>query len=733
MESLFIYPDDGYQRDINPVANYIRLTSHYIATITGDDVESVIEWVKKKIISKDPNFIPTKEPTIAFLSKDQSSDRQKVESSLSDYIQYIVRTDRLLAPTGTVYKQPDEELSMFTPFINNGRNERSVEKKLMHLSKLDNRLEDADAHNENQGNIKIDNNSLSGGALSPSTILHTQSTHPSLTSTGRIATSIANVINEKLITNNRHYNTPNVTLDNLIVLSYMADTKMIRECVEMYDLVVPSTDQVMAMVYESTRNYWRDKKWTEKIRQFVDACTPEARCNMYYHSTLWGILDLNPGFGYYLIDDLSEPSDELLDIQEAEKTVKGAYGDLKTFAVYLCFEYTSGKSLDACLKTAPDVYSRVAATVKLIEKNLIKYQFLFLTFFKLSFLPGNLFDIKSFYRKCVVTSDTDSTNFSTQDICKFITGKYGITAKDKKVNFLVTYLSSMIVCQTLGLLSANMGVRKEYIRELSMKNEYYIAIHLLTPSAKNYIMLLVGQEGSILPEVELTIKGVELRSSKIPKVLMDKFVEYVKEALNKIYNGGYLTLEELLMPPYANEKIILESLKRGETTYLMNEYIKHPDAYSDEEEARQWQYHMFYEEVFAPKYGHSTDIPYTAYIVSVDLGGKKKIKEWLESIEDEALRERATKYVGANPKALNALAFPVQLFVGKEVPVEIRHVISYRAMTMRIMSNWYLLLEAYGIYLKNKYNSKMLTTTFKDYVEEGMAVEDFYTKDEEDV
>lgn len=717
MEDLFVSRPEEYVRDINPMKNYVDLASFYLSKHTGDDSETTRNWIIKQIKDKNHKVLAHM-PQIKFLLREDDVDRRVEYTSLQSYFAHIVNSDRIMAPTGTVYKQPSEQLSLFTPYINTNRNLRKVFKSKMLDAKRVGDADGVDFNNEQQANVKIDVNTLSGAALTPSTIVHTASVHPSLTSTGRVSTSFANAINEKLLRGNRHFENPTTVLDNLTVLAYKANRTYIGQCVLDYNLHVPSPKEIIDMVVESSSNYWRNSKAVLKLYEFVKKCDEAERCNILYNGSLWDIIQHNPELARNFIHDLSEPATESLPVEQAEVIINAAYGDLRILGIYLCFENTKGKSLDKCRVEDHYTYGLVAATIAKIEANLIKYEPLLRAFFKLDVLPANIYNIKSMYRKAVVTSDTDSTNFTCQEICKFMTGDYGITDKDRKVTFLLTYMSSMMVCQALGIMSCNMGVKADYIRELSMKNEYYIPIHCLTPSAKNYVMVQGGQEGNMLPEVELVTKGVELRSSKIPEPILKQFDIYKRDVFLTLEQGGTLETRDIVQVPVTIEHRLLESLTKGETDYLFNIYIKNADAYSREEDAAQWKYHLMYEAIFAPEYGHVTDIPYTAFTVKVDLGTKTKLKKWLDALPNHAMKKRAEDYLTENLiTGINAMTFPSALFQGKTLPKEIIDVIMVKPLVMLVMSPWYLLFESFGIYLKNKHNSRMMSTVFSSFID----------------
>lgn len=709
MIELFV--TDDYTRDVNPLKNYAELTSFYLSRTRNVDESVARNWVNNKLAE-------TKFPTIKFLERQENGDRKIKYQPLDEYYGDVLGRNRLMAGTGTVYKQPFEELSLFTKYINDGRAARSVFKKRMLAAKQEKDTEKANFNNELQGDEKISNNTLSGATTTVSTVIYMGSAHPSLASTGRLATSFANAINEILLRGNRHYNNPSITLDALTVLAYTADVEAITQAVEEFNLKIPTTDDVMAMVYESTKPYWRSKPHMQNLRDFVDLCTDIEKCNMLYTGSLWDIAQLNTEVAYNFLDELSEPADVAIPEQEAWQCLEDADGDLRTLAFYLCYKETKGKQLFSLSKTDPEIYGRVGATVKKLNSILLKYGSLITAFLKLKTLPGNIYDIKSMYRKAVVTSDTDSTNFTCQELCKFVTGKYGLSDKDRKVTFLLTYISSMMVMQALGIMSRNMGVGDDLIRELSMKNEYYIPIHCLTTAAKNYIMVQGGQEGNILPVLELVTKGVELRSSKIPKPVLDQFERYKEKILLTLERSGDLTTKDVLTRPVTLEYVIRESLLQMETTWVMEETIKPPEGYARGKSESKVKNHEFYEEVFAPKYGHIYEIPYEAYQVDSNLRNKSMVLKWIETIDDPELKERAQDYIRRkNITKITRFSLPKDLFSNTPIPFELVTAIDYDNMIMKVMSPWYAFLETFGIFLRNKHHSKMLTKVFGDFVD----------------
>jgi hypothetical protein len=56
-------------------------------------------------------------------------------------------------------------------------------------------------------------------------------------------------------------------------------------------------------------------------------------------------------------------------------------------------------------------------------------------------------------------------------------------------------------------------------------------------------------------------------------------------------------------------------------------------------------YHMFWEAVFAPKYGHAPEPTYRGIKVSLDAGKASSYRDWVAQIEDAGIRERCLSWI----------------------------------------------------------------------------------------
>lgn len=85
--------------------------------------------------------------------------------------------------------------------------------------------------------------------------------------------------------------------------------------------------------------------------------------------------------------------------------------------------------------------------------------------------PQLVSSVQSF-GEAVLTSDTDSTIFTTMYWTEKVTWALDFCKKSYNVGYLVVYFASQIVSNALSILCANMGIGVKQLDMLQMKNEY---------------------------------------------------------------------------------------------------------------------------------------------------------------------------------------------------------------------------------------------------------------------
>ena len=165
----FVLQPNEYKRDLNVVGHYTRDAAMYLHKRTGESLERCVEFVRKRVTPSHPQGI--KNPDALILSRNKHGDRQKGVVPLLDYIQDVEQNDRIIAPTMTVYHNPETIPSVCSDFIEVNIAQRDVSKGEMFQAIAEKNDALATYKKNEQVSFKTSNNSMSGAHASLHNIL----------------------------------------------------------------------------------------------------------------------------------------------------------------------------------------------------------------------------------------------------------------------------------------------------------------------------------------------------------------------------------------------------------------------------------------------------------------------------------------------------------------------------------------------------------------------------------
>lgn len=709
LNNPFVYNDDEYTRDIDVMANYVEQQTYYLSKMTGKPTDVVKSWLMNQL--KEGKF-KIQDPVVRYLQRETQRDRKRAMTNLSEYLSNTANNDLLMAPTFTVYVPESVKESLYTKYIRTKKKERSYHKKRMFKAIMENDTDTAKAENNNQQSKKIAINALSGAALMPYSISYTASLHPTLTSVCRISTSYANANNEKFMGGNRTYYKEKATLDNINLLAMTANKDNIMSVLSKYNLKVPTMSEAIECIRYSSDLYWSRFKPITNIERYLEKLEPHEMANIVYNGDMYHLAKYNEPQITQMIKDFVVYEPQVIDnpdywLEEMADAHTVAYVSL------LCSELLVGNQLSKVKSEDYETYARVGDMCRHTFEMLERYHDFISVFLRPDFLTPEVYDIEQTVRRVVITSDTDSTIFTTQHWTHLITGSYNFDVLSYKVGYFMTFVSSQMTVHLLSLMSRNLGLKGKTLKTISMKSEYFFPAYCITPSAKHYYAFISAREGNVYKENELEVKGVNLRNSKIPSEVMGPFTEHLAGTLQNVIDNGELKLKDIIEPALTMERMVRSSLESGNTEYLMHSQLKTADSYAAGESAANFQYHVLWNEVFAPKYGESPPLPYTAVKVSAKLNNRTQLIDWLESFEDRVLAERMAAYIKRNNKtSIGTFYIPAMLFTDKPIPKELLMVLDVASLLSGIMTPYYLYLESMGFYFKNGKNTRLISDEF---------------------
>lgn len=712
--NYFTYQDHEYKRELDPMADYVELQTFYLSRMSGKSEEESRAFVVTQL--KPGGMFEFKDPAVAYLHRENGRDRERASTTILEYIASARNRNYIMVPSWSITVPSYVKKSLYTSYIDMTSKVRSKYKKAMFIAEQKNDAAGIKFNDGMQSSSKISINSISGAALSPSTVNHTQSLHPALTSVCAASTSLANLNNEKLLAGNRIYTTYQTTLDNIISITLRADLVGLQVAMDEFNIHYPTTDDTMECINKSTKLYWRNEENTAKLRALVDKLTPIEKAAFVYTGDLFHLHKHNPELVCAFINGFGTRVNNVLPMDVAEQVHKESDGDVVVSAKLLCKEYMMGTTIEDLKVDQPTQYGIVCANMAVINDHVERYKNLISGIIRSPFLNpgGNRYMIPNMLREAVLTSDTDSTIYTAQYWIEKVVGDIGFEEAHYNVGATISFLVNKTVYNQLALMSKNMGVEDKNLHAISMKNEYYFPVYALTNQTKNYFAYISVREGNVYSKMKLEKKGVGLRSSKVPRNVMSQFDKYICYLMDQIISCQKITLDEVFEIPYNTEVMVRDSIVQGASQYFQTAQIKSADSYKAGYDAPAQKLHRLWEDVFAPKYGQPPVIPYVALKISTKLTSAKKLAEWVNSIEDTELATRLDRYLkNEGKKDLGTIYVPKTTIGFGSIPPEIVSIIDVDKQLMNVMGSFYLTLESLGFYLKNPNNTTMIYNHYK--------------------
>lgn len=729
----FVREPNYYTRKVDILKGYKLASATYLHSKHPQfSLDYCLKYVSDQMKEGGTNEL--KDPRVMFISQRKRGNRAKEVSTLSSLLNEVVNDQNLmLSPALIAYQRPEIVKSLLSEFLFGNVKKRKEYKGLMFKYEQEGNKTLQTFYNILQSSVKELNNSLSGAGVSKFNAIYCKSSHLSLTSGCRTATSYANASNERFIAGNRHYHKANVVLQELSNAVLYGPHKEILEVCEKYHIALPTVDQVMECILKSSRKYWRDNKSEAFIKDYVKTMSPAARAAFCYTGDAFHLSKFNPGFVEEMFEDFISVDqvytgenivkDDILDKLDGDKIVT-----VSLFKSNLMV----GKKFKELKEKHPQEYDQVNTAAYNFETKIHAYADLIDAFWRPRYLPASIGKFRSIMREAVLTSDTDSTIFTTMYWTEKVNGRLDFTKKSYNVGYLVVYFASQIVSNALSILCANMGVGVKQLDMLQMKNEYYFPIYGLTNISKHYFALRSAQEGvikaklqedgSFIETPELEMKGVHLISSKASINFMVDFQEYIEHhILGQLLQDKDLRWNDVMEKPIKEELKIRHNIRSGEVDYYSREQIKDPRDYKQGQDNSNYFQYLLWREVFAPKYGDVDNPPLYAVKIPVDLSKPRKLKAWVESVKDNdvVLGKRLEEFLATKDKSqFTSILIPQQIVETTGLPVEILPVIDEARAVNQIMTPYYIALQTFGLYVGNSKNTRLLSDP---YIKEYMA------------
>lgn len=699
----FVLNKNEYQRDINVLKHYVQDSARYLSQMTGKPYEECITFVKKSV--KPGGEFGFVDPTIEYLERGDNGDRVKKVGTLHNYLMDSIKTKELIAPTLTTYLSPTVKKSLLVDFIDGNVKARGVAKKAMFAAKADKNVTLEAIKDREQTNKKLSNNALSGAHVSASTPLYNKTAHSTLTSTCRSTSGYGNANNEKFLCGNRHYWSPDIVRNNVISIINNSNYPAIESAMAKYGIRHPTALEVIAAIKYSTDLYWKAKFDFNQIETLIYSLSDIQRSAFLYTGDFYHLMKCNEVVARTFIDKLSS---RINLVHPNPKTIIDAVSDdIRNFSFQLCEHEMRGKTIYDIAGTP--AYGIVASTIENIQNTLAEYTDFIRAFWVTINVPASVAVFPDSIRRSAVTSDTDSTIFTVQDWVIWHKGKNGFDSASNAVAYTLVFLAAQAITHVLARMSANFGIEEKRIHQIAMKSEYFFPVFIPTQAAKHYYALISCREGAIYAEYDQEIKGVHLKSSNAPKIVMAEAKRMMEFIMHSVIDDKPISINYILKWIGDIERDVINSISKGSFEYFRKGQIKLADSYTRSAEESPYLQYLLWEEVFSPKYGNSQPPPYMCVKVSTELNKPGNVKEWIANMKDRELATRLENWmIKYNRKHLGSAFMLPEQCITHGIPTEILDIVGVRKIVLNCTGVFYILLETLGIFMLNKKSTRLV-------------------------
>ncbi len=712
--SVFVKKPEEYVRDLDMVKHAREDLAYFLHKSTTMPMELCREFVTKEW-SDDGKF-KFIDPIVKVTER-KKGQRELIYKPFSDYMENVIKNDKILSPTLAVYTPTRVQESLLAKFMQKNIALRQSDKKSQLEAEMRKDNEQAKFFKNLQTRRKTKNNGCSGAFVSPSTPLYNKTAHSTLTSGCRSGTSYGNAHNEKFISGNRHWWCADVCIMNMITICRHTDMVLLQKAMDTYKFHYPTYEETMACVRYSTDLYWPYSKQIHMVEDVVRNMTSLERAAVVYVGDMYHLAKYNDEIVRTFLTKLSKkmtplPGDEERDLANIDD-------DLKVFISLICREELDGKSIKDIRKEQPEKYAYLIATRRNAESVLLEYELMIRAMWVTDNMPPSIAMFPASIRRCAIASDTDSTIFTVQEWVRWYSSEINYTAPSKAIAATMVYLTSQVVIHILALMSTTLGVDKKYLHELAMKNEYMFDVFVLTSRAKHYWAQQNVQEGNVYKDKKLEKKGVELRDSNVPAHVMKRVDNICWYVIDSVVAKGSFSLDHILDTVYEIEMDIITSIENKKVNYLRRGNVKNPGSYKKGEDESAYQSYIMWESVFAEKYGHTIPPDYRSVCISVDLNTKGKVKKWLDNMVDRDISTKMQAWLNSVDRAkLTTIYLPEEIVRTRGLVDEIMDVIDVRKTVFATTRSFYLQLESVGVFLINKNLTRLVSDFHKPKVKE---------------
>lgn len=651
------------------------------------------------------------EPTVAeftFYQRENMEDKAPRKTSVRNFLKQVEAENLVLTPSFSTYLPATEVQSWVGAFVAENMERRKQLRVEAYRAKAENDTVTYRRKNVGQVLTKLDNNILSGTAISRGSILFNPSNHSSLTSMTRCITSTCNANSERNLAGRLNFFKVDIAIGYYTAILSNLDQNGNRAKWEALPraipgLVIPTAKQLLAEVRRNTDIYF---PWTERAEKlvwgFIKGLSDLELTACYYAGSLYNFKTLNPEIMREFVSIAKVKIEATEVIPDVVDKIYATNSELRLLTHYRFYNELRGIGVEYATFD-PLLVSSMYLTVLEYEKHFTKYEALLKTVVLTEVQPPTIYDFKEAIRYSIIMSDTDSGVHFLEKWVEWYSGNSDINVLNITVANLLVTVGSLTLQWLLRGVMVNMNVAESEIerQRLNLKPEFCMIIFNLMSVSKHYAAGLYVENGNVFDELEIEIKGGTLKNSAIPEEIRSLNNFITRGIMEDLIRDGKISLVKFVTLAAKMELKIFLSIHEGKAEYLRTIGIDAADSYKDKDPSKNRYHHcLFWNDVFGDALNYHAATPYRAVKVPVALKGKKRISEWVEDM-DEPYKSKMLKWLKRfNKTTLTTLYIPMEYSNSYGLPDAIQSVIDSKRLVMDLCRMLYISIETLAFYRK---------------------------------
>lgn len=514
---------------------------------------------------------------------DNNYIHKTAETTLLNLIEYIHKTNPILAGGGVLFKRQDEAPNASAGLLIESltaRNKIKAERKNFSADSYEFLIRDI-----GQGNEKVVANSYYGAAGAETSVFYNLYVAASTTGTGQALIATAETAFEALLAGNTRF----LDLDECMLFMKRAMDSYIDELP-----IEPIADSMQEAIEKVHDNYMN--------RFYYELDSNQYSLYSNWISRFLSYLDINELTYLYYKNNLLEL---LIQPKEVRDLLTRLCSDTKSF------------------KNPNKVPEEIVDNLNLLWSYVKKY-------------CAHIHPVRSriirdsfHMRYATVTQDTDSTMVT---IAKYMEAMIEhcidneIAAENEnELDFILCNIMAYIITkysqEILGKYCTDVNIPEEYHSRINMKNEFYNLMMILTPKKKRYVSHIQLQEGQMIDPPMVKVSGLDFIKSGTSSTVEKFFKTIIEE---NILTAEHIDVGAIIRKINTFKSMIRESLTNGELQYLNLISVKEPEAYKKPFSEQGIKGVMVWNAVYPNK---AIALPDKVLVVKLDYKTLKKFEE----------------------------------------------------------------------------------------------------------